>query len=89
MKSGVIHFKHSYNTQPITLMIKSQPTCCQMALSALLPDYLALWGNRQGALFLMQQGTAMTHEAFNHSHAIYFGTQANISVEAGLTTGGE
>ena len=84
MKSGVIHFKHSYNTQPITLMIKSQPT-----LSALLPDYLALRGNRQGALFLMQQGTAMTREAFNHSHAIYFGTQANISVQAGLTTGGE
>ena len=68
------------------MTIKSQPTCFQMAL---LLDYLALSGNRQDALFLTQQGTAVTSETFNHSHATYFGTQAHISVEAWLTTGGE
>ena len=61
MKLTFQNFKHSYNERPFTLTIKRQPTCCPITL---LLDYLALRGNRQGALFLTQQGTAVTREAF-------------------------
>ena len=57
MKSGVIHFKYSYHERHFTLPMKRPPTCC---LIALLLDYLTLRGNHQGALFLTQQGTAVT-----------------------------
>jgi hypothetical protein len=55
------NFKHSYNERPFILTIKRQPSCCPIEL---LLDYLALRGTRQGALFLTQQGTAVSREAF-------------------------
>ena len=52
-------FKHNYNQR--TLTIGRQHSCCPIQL---LLDYLALWGNQRGAIFVTQGGRPVVREAF-------------------------
>ncbi len=54
-------YKHNYNQRPFTLAIKRQSACCPIQL---LLNYLALRGNREGAIFMTQGGTPVTGKAF-------------------------
>ena len=55
------NYKHHYNQRPFTVVIGRQPSCCRIQL---LIDYLALRGNRAGALFINQAGTPVARETF-------------------------
>ena len=47
------NFKHNYNQRPFQLTITRQPACCPVQL---LLEYLALRGNREGAIFMTPGG---------------------------------
>ena len=61
MKLTFHDFKHNYNQRPFTLTINRQSSCCPIQL---LLEYLALRGNRGGAIFITRGGIPIAREAF-------------------------
>ena len=55
------NFKHDYNERPCQLTITRQPACCPVQL---LLEYLALRGNREGAILMTQGGRPVAREVF-------------------------
>ena len=55
------NFKHNYNQRPFQLTITRQPACCPVQL---LLEYLALRGNREGAIFMTPGGRPVAREVF-------------------------
>ena len=61
MKLTFHDFKRNYNQRPFTLTINRQSSCCPIQL---LLEYLALRGNRGGAIFITRGGIPIAREAF-------------------------
>ena len=61
MKLTFHDFKHNYNQRPFTLTINRQSSCCPIQL---LLEYLALRGNRGGAIFITRGGIPIAREVF-------------------------
>ena len=60
-------FKHHYNQRPFSLTVHSQTAFCPVRI---LLDYLALRGNRPGALFITLDGAPVTRSAFTDQLAL-------------------
>ena len=60
-------FKHHNNQRPFSLTVHSQTAFCPVRI---LLDYLALRGNRPGALFITLDGAPVTRSAFTDQLAL-------------------
>ena len=60
------NYKHHYNERPFTLTIHRQNSCCPIQA---LVEYRALRGTRAGALFMGQDGKAVSRDTFSNQLA--------------------
>ena len=55
------NFKHSYNQRPFSIILNRHDSCCPVQF---LLDYLSLWGNRPGPLFLNSNNSPVSQTIF-------------------------